>query len=54
MRFSPINLLLFVLMGCGSGTQPANEVETQAQKQDVETTVEDNQLPRVAETSPAV
>ena len=44
MRSSPIVLLLFAMLGCGSGSQPANEIDSKAQEQDVETTDAEKEL----------
>ena len=54
MRFSPIILLLFAILGCGSGSQSVDEGDSKAKEQNVETTVESNELPKVAETSSTV
>jgi len=52
MRFSPIVLLLFAMLGCGSESPPANEVDRKAREQDVETIVENKSSPATSAAKP--
>ena len=52
MRISPIVLLLVAMLGCGLESQTANESDSKAQEQDVETNVENKSSPATLAVEP--